>query len=559
MRHGSSAALLLTLSLLTGPTAHAQAPAWQTAVVAGGTGSFVQAMAADAAGNVYLTGSLFGTVSFGGIALTSAGDADVFVAKWSSQTASFVWAQRAGGNGEDRALAVALNGTSVYVSGHFASATGGFGGTALVRSGPGPDDGFVAKLTDAGTSAAFVWAQRADERLLGVAATGTSVYVAGTLTRGVAAFGSTFLVNAGNYDAFVAKLTDAGTSGSYTWARRVGGLGYDYAGSVAASGTSIYLAGDFEDTADFGGTTLTSAGASDVFVAKLTDAGPTGSVVWAQSGGGPRREKAAGLAVSGASVYATGTFASALATFGPAALSNAGNTDVFVTKVIDAGPSGSFAWAQGAGGTDAEWAGAVAVSGSAVYLTGTFFSPSLACGATVLTNAGASDVYLAKLVDAGSSGAFAWAQQAGGTFFDQGWGVGISGSTVHVAGDIASPARFSVLTLSGTDPALLTGFIASVLDPTLTATTAATGSLSFALFPNPAHAAATVQLPAVPGTAAATLTLLDALGRTVRTETVALPATGLRHDLDLHGLPAGLYAVRVRAGTAAATRRLVVE
>lgn len=98
-----------------------------------------------------------------------------------------------------------------------------------------------------------------------------------------------------------------------------------------------------------------------------------------------------------------------------------------------------------------------------------------------------------------------------------------------------------------------------MLDPTLTVTTAAQGTLSFSLAPNPARTATTVQLPAQPGTLTATLTLRDALGRAVRTATVALPPAGLRHELDLTGLAPGLYAVQVRAGAAVATRRLVVE
>jgi hypothetical protein len=54
----------------------------------------------------------------------------------------------------------------------------------------------------------------------------------------------------------------------------------------------------------------------------------------------------------------------------------------------------------------------------------------------------------------------------------------------------------------------------------------------------------------------ATLTLLDAMGRTVRTQAAA---TNARTELDLAGLPAGLYAVRVQPGGSTATRRLVVE
>ncbi|MDQ2771199.1 MAG: T9SS type A sorting domain-containing protein [Bacteroidota bacterium] len=99
-------------------------------------------------------------------------------------------------------------------------------------------------------------------------------------------------------------------------------------------------------------------------------------------------------------------------------------------------------------------------------------------------------------------------------------------------------------------------FLASLTDPTLTATTAARDAFAFALAPNPAHALASVQLPPVSGATTATLTLLDALGRTVHTR----PATpGTRTDFDLSGLAPGLYALRATAGAATATQRLVVE
>jgi polyhydroxybutyrate depolymerase len=69
---------------------------------------------------------------------------------------------------------------------------------------------------------------------------------------------------------------------------------------------------------------------------------------------------------------------------------------------------------------------------------------------------------------------------------------------------------------------------------------------AFALFPNPARTAATVQLPPLPAAATATLTLRDALGRTVRAATLPLPA-------------AGLHVQGVEAGDATASRKLVVE
>ncbi|MBT2558015.1 T9SS type A sorting domain-containing protein [Hymenobacter sp. ISL-91] len=62
------------------------------------------------------------------------------------------------------------------------------------------------------------------------------------------------------------------------------------------------------------------------------------------------------------------------------------------------------------------------------------------------------------------------------------------------------------------------------------------------LYPNPAAATATLELPA-PTTAAARLTLLNITGQAVQTQ--LLPASTTRAKLALAGLPAGLYLVRL--------------
>ena len=80
-----------------------------------------------------------------------------------------------------------------------------------------------------------------------------------------------------------------------------------------------------------------------------------------------------------------------------------------------------------------------------------------------------------------------------------------------------------------------------------------------ALHPNPVHASAMLQIPTVPGTTQAILTLTDVLGRVLGTEVIALPTDGLCHELNVTGLPAGLYALRVQAGTTTVSKRLVVQ
>ena len=89
-----------------------------------------------------------------------------------------------------------------------------------------------------------------------------------------------------------------------------------------------------------------------------------------------------------------------------------------------------------------------------------------------------------------------------------------------------------------------------------TATPAASATTVLS-YPNPAHGRTTVVLPIASGPA--TLTLLDALGRVVRTKLATAAAATPATELDLTGLAPGVYALRVAAGGHTATTHLAVE
>ncbi|RZJ86400.1 MAG: hypothetical protein EOO60_13480, partial [Hymenobacter sp.] len=163
-----SAAVLVAAGILTSQPVQAQAPAWQSAIALGQTAtgfSGVTATATDASGNVYIAGSFTKTIQVGATILTSGAGEGIFVAKWSSSTSSFVWAQRAGGAVSDYVTAIAVNGSNIYIAGGIKSLAADFGNFTLTNANQNSnafsDDLFVAKLTDAGASASFTWAQRA--------------------------------------------------------------------------------------------------------------------------------------------------------------------------------------------------------------------------------------------------------------------------------------------------------------------------------------------------------------------------------------------------------------
>jgi len=78
------------------------------------------------------------------------------------------------------------------------------------------------------------------------------------------------------------------------------------------------------------------------------------------------------------------------------------------------------------------------------------------------------------------------------------------------------------------------------------------------LYPNPATSSVQVRLPGVASARPATVAVLDVLGRPVRQRTAAIGATDAV-SVDLHGLPAGIYAVRVTCADVEYTGRLVVQ
>lgn len=97
-------------------------------------------------------------------------------------------------------------------------------------------------------------------------------------------------------------------------------------------------------------------------------------------------------------------------------------------------------------------------------------------------------------------------------------------------------------------------------DPTPLATRAAGQSATLLqLYPNPAHHAVTVELAPTGRTGAAQLRVRDALGRLVVERPLSLPAAGLRVELPLGALPAGVYQVEVLCGQTLLTRPLTVE
>ncbi|MBK7936520.1 MAG: SBBP repeat-containing protein [Lewinellaceae bacterium] len=161
------------------------------------------------------------------------------------------------------------------------------------------------------------------------------------------------------------------------WVRQIAGPGDDYTPGIAVDGSgNVFFTGHFYGTADFdpgaGTANLSSAGFSDIFLAKFDAAG---NYTWAKRVGGPDFEGSNDIAVDGSgNVHITGYFQGNNVDFDPAAgvanLSSTGYSDIFIAK-YDA--SGNYIWAKQAGGTGFESGNGIALDGSGnVHITGNF-------------------------------------------------------------------------------------------------------------------------------------------------------------------------------------------
>jgi hypothetical protein len=175
---------------------------------------------------------------------------------------------------------------------------------------------------------------------------------------------------------------------------------------------------------------------------------------WAVNAGGSSEDRGFGIATDKAgNIYTTGQFRNT-ATFGSLTVTSAGVEDVFVSKQDGLG---NFLWVFRGGGANPD-IGYDIVTDTAgnCYVTGSYYDQAT-FGNITLHSAGTADydIFVLKL---NSSGVLQWAKSAGGSNYDIGRGIAISGSNLYVSGNIQGNVSFGNVTATG--PGLYDAFVA---------------------------------------------------------------------------------------------------
>lgn len=288
-------------------------------------------IALDASGNVYIAGSFRGTADFGGIALSSAGDEDIFVAKYDN-AGVIQWANKYGGVYKDFARDIAVNSANdVLVAGTFSSSFS-YGSTTISPPYVGTSDAFIAKHTSGG---AVSWVKRGGGNY---ADFGNSIatdnagnaYLSGGFADN-ATFGTINIAANGSYlDAYVAKFDANGTS---QWVIKAGGQNDDEAKAILidANGNG-YITGYYKQTPFFGTTPIKSFGQKDCFVAKFDN---SGAFQWVKYGGSKQDDSGFGISKNGPKLRLWGNIGSTSFFDSNILTTNQSSVSAFLQRIVE--------------------------------------------------------------------------------------------------------------------------------------------------------------------------------------------------------------------------------
>lgn len=334
---------------------------YQWAVSGGGSGSDRGlSIKTDAAGNSYITGFFYNTATFSSQNVTSAGQQDVFVAKYNS-SGTLQWLRSGGGTGADIGNGITVdNQGNVIVTGEFAG-TATFG-TQSLSSMNGSTDVFTVKYDAAGN---VLWAKKGSAHLtdrgLDVSSDASgNIFITGQFSDTIT-FDQVHINNMVNA-IFVVKY-DA--SGNEVWFRRIGGGSYNIANSITCDANNkVLITGDFQGTITFYGTTNSNLSAlySDAILLARYD--NSGSLEWSSSASSESQVTSRSITTDASgNSYIAGLFKCRFIEYsdqyGTATFNSVGYWDIFTAK-YDA--SGNWVWSRQLGGKKDESMGGIALT-----------------------------------------------------------------------------------------------------------------------------------------------------------------------------------------------------
>ncbi|HEU4365582.1 MAG TPA: SBBP repeat-containing protein [Candidatus Krumholzibacteria bacterium] len=349
------------------------------------------------------------------------------------------WAKNFGGTGGDHGYGIALDAAGNIFVTGIFNDTVDFGGGPLVADNQ--TDIFLVKFDADGN---HVWSQRfgdfGPDYGNAVAVDAAGNVIVCGLFQNTVDFGGGPLISAGSYDIFVAKYD---TNGLHQWSKRFGNTGPDSGTAVAADAAgNVFITGAFEGTVDFGGGNLVNpGGGADLVLAKYDE---NGAHVWSQAFGAVGTQLGRALTTDAAGNAILAGFFQGSVNFGGGPLV-ASSVDIVLAKYA---VNGAHIWSKKLGDVASDDAfGVTTDAASNILLTGFFTGTVDFGGGGITSTSGSVDLFLAKY---DANGSHVWSAGYGGAGGEVGLAVAVDGpGNPVITGYFEPPASFGGDVLSG--------------------------------------------------------------------------------------------------------------
>ena len=391
----------------------------------------------DSAGNIYVGGSYQGTMIIGSDTLVAAGLTDAFVAKFDPNGIP-IWARTGGGTNFDQTNGIAIDSNgNVYATGYFLG-TADFSGGMIV-SGAASFDIFVVKYDAAGGFAGIIGLGGAEDdqgRSLDFDALG-NLYLAAEF-KDVMASGPNQVTAQGEEDIVVVRMD---VNLGITWMVSAGSVEIDRVLDMAIDSTDILITGSHSGTATFGTIMANTAGFADIYVAKLDTAG---TFNWVTTGGGAGDDVGRGLAVDANGDILMSGYTQGGMFSGTPVTTVFGTYDIVVAKYS---PGSALQWVETFGGAGNDFSLSLDVDGQNNPIHTGLYAATAYFGSDSISEAGGSDIFVAKL---DGSGNHVWAKSAGAGGFDSGNRIAVNdaGEAFLTGGFTGAAALFDTISVA---------------------------------------------------------------------------------------------------------------
>jgi hypothetical protein len=438
---------------------------WANAPGTAGNDNVARAVAVGPQGNIFVTGTLDGTIVFDPAVpagITSAGSDDIYVAKYSPDGA-LQWVKTYGDSQSQTPTSIVVGKNAhIYVGGYFSGKAGFGNGSGLLSDGG--TDGFILELDQAGNTVKAIGVGGLDdERVTALAQTSTGEIIAAGQFNGKISFpqGPTLEAQIGQH-VFFARLTPALQTTSAVASL---GSGNHVVTSIAvAPDDTISFAGYFSGKFGIiGGNTALATDGDDIVVGRIN--GALTAKHWMHVFNGATHDKGSGIATDSQGNVLLGGYFGNMLQLGDIPLTSVTPQSLFVAKLS---PMGIPLWAHayGASFPDLDLPVSLAVGAKdSIVIGGCYFGTADFGGGPLTALGGANDIgaidaFLAK-VDA--AGEYIAAKSFGNLSVQAGLGVAVTADDeVVYCGATGGPLDFGTGLVGPADLQTISPFLAKL-------------------------------------------------------------------------------------------------